>query len=132
MRYRRAAHTAWRTIADETVVLDLENKRMLGLDPAAAFVWQTLEAMEDLPAMRRAMGSPPAFGIEEVETFLNELVDLGLVERREPEKRSPVALEAPAELEAPRILWQETVEQVAATCAFLPGQSPLCNQVPMS
>jgi len=130
--YRRAAHTAWRTIADETIVLDLESKRMFGLNPAAAFVWQTLEAMEDLAAMRRAMGSPAAFGIEEMEAFLDELVDLGLVQREEPEKRTPVALEAPGELEPPRILWQEKVEQIAATCAFLPSQSPLCNQVPFS
>ena len=59
MRYRRAAHTAWRTIADETVVLDLEAKRMHGLNPTAAFVWQTLEAMEDLGAMGTAMAIVP-------------------------------------------------------------------------
>lgn len=131
MRYRRAAHTAWRTIADETVVLDLESKRMLGLNPAAAFVWQTLEAMEDCEAMRRAMGSPD-FGTEEIEAFLSELEALGLVLREKPEKPAPVAIEAPLELEAPRILWQEKVEQIAATCAFLPAQNPLCNQVPFS
>ena len=95
MRYRRAAHTAWRTIADETVVLDLQGKRMFGLDPAAAFVWQTLEAMEDTASMLRALGSP-AFGADEIEAFLGELADLGLVERGAPEKRVPVAVEAPS------------------------------------
>ncbi len=131
MRYRRAAQTAWRTIADETVVLDLEDKRMFGLNPAAAFVWQTLEAMEDPASLRRAMGSPD-FGTDAIEAFLRELLALGLVLPEAPEERHPVALEAPEEPEPPRILWQEKVEQIAATCAFLPAQNPLCNQVPMS
>ena len=86
---------------------------------------------EAIEVMHRAMGSPP-FGTEEIEAFLSELEALGLVQREEPEKRTPVAIEAPAELEAPRILWQEKVEQIAATCAFLPAQNPLCNQVPVS
>ena len=131
MRYRHAAQTAWRAIADETVVLDLEARRMLGLNPAAAFVWQTLETMEDCEAMWRAMGSPE-FGTDEIQAFLDELVDLGLVRRERPETSAPVAVRAPDDPEPPRVLWQEKVEQIAATCAFLPGQSVLCTQVPMS
>ena len=36
MRYRRAAQTAWRAIACETVVLDLTGKRMYGLNAAGS------------------------------------------------------------------------------------------------
>lgn len=134
MRYRRARQTAWRTIADEMVLLDLERKRMVGLNPTAAFVWQTLDEMADSEAMLRALaaGGRPAFGIRELDAFLEKLVALGLAQRGEPEKREPAAFEPPEDLEPPRILWQETVEQIAATCAFMPGQSELCNQVPFA
>ena len=45
--YQRSQQTAWRTIADETVILDLEKKQMYGLNPTGAFVWLTLEAVRD-------------------------------------------------------------------------------------
>ena len=138
MKVRRARQTAWRKIADETVLLHLEAKRMFGLSPTAAFVWQTLEVFDDLDAMLRALagGGDPPFDRAELEAFLRQLVELGLALPADDEPdgpaTSPTAIEPPDELEPPRILWQEEVEQIAATCAFMPGQSPLCNQVPMS
>ena len=140
MRYRRAGRTAWRKIAGETVVLDLEAKRMYGLNATAAFLWQILEAMPDAEAMERALvagGDAEPLGVREIEAFLRELLDLGLVEAGEPEAvasegAAPAALEPPASLEPPEILWQETVEQIAASCAFFPATNPLCNQVPFS
>ena len=135
MRYRRARQTAWRQIAGETVLLDLEAKRMYGLNPTAAFVWQTLESMGDAHRMARAVVAGQAPEVDfagQIEAFLSELLDLGLVEAAEPEEPKPVAIEPPAELETPKILWQETVEQIAASCAFFPATNPLCNQVPFS
>ncbi len=138
--YRRSRHTAWRTIADETVLLDLEKKQMYGLNPTAAFLWQTLETMEDLDAMLQALGDAgalPAFGRAEIEAFVGELLDLGLAEKAEPTARladEPPAstVEPPAELGSPRILWREEVEQIAGTCAFLPAMNPLCTQAPFA
>ncbi len=141
MKYRRAKQTAWRTIGEETILLDLAEKRMLGLNPTAAFIWQTFETMTDVDAVVHALGAKNqrldaedqlSLTPAEVETFLEELVELGLVQRAEPTEPQRIAIDPPAELKPPRILWQETVEQVAATCAFFPAQNPLCSQVPFS
>ena len=134
--YQRSRQAAWRTIGDETVLLDLEKKQMYGLNPTAAFIWQTLEASADLDAMLQALaagGTSPGFGRDEIEAFLAELLDLGLARETATQvvpREAPV--EPPAELEPPRILWREEVEQIAGTCAFLPATNPLCTQAPFS
>ncbi len=146
MKYRRARQTAWRNIAGETVLLDLEKKRMYGLNPAAANLWQALEAVADRGELLclTSGGGEPSFGEQEVAAFLAELLALGLVEERPPAAESPAAGEdgpgagenaSPAPLEAlepPAILWREDVEQIAGTCAMFPSQNPLCTQAPFS
>ena len=142
MKYRRARQTAWRTIAGETVLLDLERKRMYGLNPAAANLWHALEAAGDRSELLRlaAGGGEPAFSQRQVAAFLEELVDLGLVEERPPAAESPAvgesgppaAVEPQEALEPPAVLWREDVEQIAGTCAMFPSQNPLCTQAPFS
>ena len=146
MMYQRSRQTAWRTIADETVLLDLEKKQMYGLNPTAAFIWQTLEATADLDTMLQALaagGVSPEFGRDEIEAFLAELLDRGLArEVVEPFESPEATAEPPADTpsprkanetwDPPRILWREEVEQIAGTCAFLPAMNPLCTQVPFS
>ncbi len=143
MKYRRARQTAWRTIAGETVLLDLEGKRMYGLNPTAAALWLALETSPGLEALLAAAtgGRQASFGADEIATFVAELVELGLAEKRsEEEPPAPVTAressgagaELPAELEPPAILWREEVEQIAGTCAFFPSANPLCDQVPFS
>ncbi len=108
---------------------------MYGLNPTAAFVWQTLETVRDLDQMLDAAGAgadAPAFGKRELQAFLDELLDLGLAEEEAPGERQDAALEPPAVAEAPRILWREEVEQIAGTCAFLPAMNPLCVQAPFA
>ncbi len=147
MKVRRARQTAWRTIAGETVLLDLERKRMYGLNPTGAGIWLALEADADAGELLRVMtdGRPAPFGGDEIESFLAELVTLGLaeagplglaeetrypvLERRDPP--TPPAIEPP-ELEPPAILWREEVEQIAGTCAMFPSTSPICDQAPFS
>lgn len=139
MKYQRARHTAWRTIADETVLLDLARKRMYGLNPAAAYVWLGLDAasgLDELLPVSTGNGEP-AFGEREVMRFLDELVTLGLADQKPPTdtvaKVGPRPdLESTEQLEPPAILWREEVEQIAGTCAMLPSQNPLCTQVPFS
>ncbi len=143
--YRRSPQTAWRTIADEAVLLDLEKKQMYGLNETAAFIWQNLERAADLDAILQALtagGAAPAFGRGELEAFVGELVDLGLVEKvTGAGDRSDAVIEQPASTsphgadatrEPPSILWREEVEQIAGTCAFLPAMNPLCTQVPFA
>ncbi len=140
MKYRRARQAAWRTIAGETVLLDLERKRMYGLNPAAGHIWQALEAADDAADLLRVVlgEGDSTFGESEVMAFLAELADIGLAEERSGEavdtKRQPPAtvIEPAEELEPPRILWREDVEQIAGTCAFFPSQNPLCDQAPFS
>lgn len=133
--YRRSRQTAWRTIADETVLLDLEKKQMYGLNSTAAYVWQTLETMEDVEATLQVIGRSEAslpFGRGEIEAFVEELLVLGLVEEAEPAEQPDAAVEPPAAPEPPRILWREEVDQIAGTCAFLPAMNPLCVQAPFA
>ena len=134
MKYRIGRRAAWRTVGDETIVLDLETKRMYGLNESAAFLWQTISTMEDFDSMLQAMtrAESPSFGAEILAAFCDELVELGLMEEGRSEQPVSVVIDPPADLEPPRILWQETLERVAASCAFLPGQNSLCNQVPVS
>ena len=138
LKYRIARQTAWRTIADETIVLNLASKRIFGLNKSAAFIWQTVDTMDSFDSVLEAMasGAPAgeslAFGVEEIASFCDELVAFDLLEAADPEETGPRSIEPPAVLEPPRILWQETLERVAASCAFFPAQNPLCNQVPFS
>lgn len=137
-KYRRARQTAWRTIADETVVLDLEGKRMYGLNPAAGVVWQALDEAEDSGVLLRLIAGdrPPTFGEPEIAAFINELVALGLAEEQQRTAGAGTVelpiIELPEELDPPAIAWCEDVEQIAGTCAFFPSTSPICNQVPFS
>ena len=138
MKYRTARKTAWRAIADETIVLDLSSKRIFGLNESATFIWQTVETMNSFEDVLEAMASEApageslAFGVEEIASFCDELVALDLLEAADPEETGPRSIEPPAVLEPPCILWQETLERVAASCAFFPAQNALCNQVPFS
>ncbi len=146
--FQRAKQTAWRTLGEETIVLDLRRKRMVGLNPAGARIWLALGAGGELDRLMAATEKDErAFGERQIAGFLDELAGLGLVEERTEGPRavdqepagpaSPAADQAPdlgpaGQIEPPQILWQEEVEQIAATCAFFPSTSPLCNQVPMS
>ncbi len=119
---KKAEHTAWRKLAGETVVLDLQEHRMFGFNEAAAALWS---ALIEHPVPRHDQGPETA-------DFLDRLSELGLVQIHEP-VTEPGSETADFHLsEIPQILWQEKLEQAAATCAFLPGQNVLCGQVPFS
>ena len=134
MSYRRARRAAWRIIADEMVLLDLEGKRMYGLNPAAAYVWRHLDEVNDLSTLLPENGSI-GFGESEIKSFLDQLSDYGLVEHRALDAVSnrsdrPEVLDEA--VDPPEILWQEEVEQIAGTCAMFPSTTPICNQAPFS
>ena len=139
MKYRRARQTAWRTIADETVLLDLERKRMYGLNPAAARIWLALEAAENAgELLQMTVGeAKPSFGEDDVTAFLDQLASLKLIEALPRDAAEPVLDAEPLpveseDLEPPKVLWQEEVEQIAGTCAMFPSTSPICDQAPFS
>lgn len=136
MRYLRSRDTAWRTVADETIVIDLEAKLMYGLNETAAFVWHSIETLPDLRQLARLIAEGDevsAADLEVLERFCAELEGLGLLRRAEDHEAGaprPVEVRRPGDSSPPRILWREEVRRLAATCAFLPGMNPLCNQVP--
>ena len=146
VKYRRARRTAWRAIAGETILLDLEHKRMAGLNPAAAALWLALESPASLDELSATTAGDGGTAIDKrhISVFLEELVGLGLAEEQPPgpeacdPRRAEVARvtspdPGPAdELDPPRVLWQEDVEQIAGTCAMFPSQNPICNQAPFS
>ncbi len=135
MTYRRAEHTAWRDLGDETVVVDLTAQRMIGLNPTAGTLWQALDGTRSLERLAEDLSLP---GLAELERFCAELEELGLLEAGAPasgEETAVAPLPAAAERQpptAPAVLWQEPIQQAGASCAFFPTQSPLCNQAPFS
>ncbi|MEM9556089.1 MAG: PqqD family protein [Acidobacteriota bacterium] len=149
--FRRAPHTAWRQVDDETILVDLAGHRMLGLDAVGGALWHHLDAPRTLDALiehvveSTAKGAPKDAvaghgipGRESVGRFLEQLVALGVleIEGRDPSSESvePTPRSGSPEPDGagPRILWQEEIAQVAASCAFLPGQNALCNSAPFS
>lgn len=121
-----APRLAWRAVAGEVVVVDLRSNLMVALNGAGGVLWEACQRPRGVAELAKAAGLP----LVEVEGFLATLWDCGLV----------VAAPGPAELlpaipvpqgELPRVLWTEQLQSfVAASCAQLPGQSDICNQVP--
>lgn len=138
MRYRRPQHTAWRSVLDETIVIDLEAHHIYAFNPSGGWLWQELGDGRGVDELRAALTAGDGARASAVQGFVDQLVELRLlVEVSDPAEAGkdgsePPAPAPPAGAEAPALLWQEPVRKAAATCAFLPGQSPLCNQVPFS
>jgi len=44
---RRSPHTAWQTIGDEAVIMNLDGGRVLGLNPTGTLVWSLLEERDE-------------------------------------------------------------------------------------
>ncbi len=126
MSYRRAAHVAWRKVGEETVLVDLRRNLIFGLNDAGGALWAGLdEAGDVVPGSHGEAGSA-------VRAFLAELTAAGLVE--EVAGSRPAAPVAPSEAHpgfgTPVVAWRETLEAVAATCAFHAGQGGLCDPQP--
>lgn len=129
--YVRAAHTAWRRIGEETVILDQKRHRLVALNSAGGDLWHWLDAPRE--ADNLVSGD-----ISEIRSFLENLADLGLLDRTndacEPRPANDDVPETAGADGEPAILWQEAVQNAAQTtaCAFLSGQNPLCDSVPFS
>jgi len=109
MYYRRAPNLAWRKVVDDTIVVDLEKRHVVGLNDAGAWV---LEALEQ---PRSPVELAAALAIDTIATgnFLTSLTEAGIVEpvAAGPGQSSLPVLDAVG-FAAPRILWRETLEAV--------------------
>ena len=136
----RAPHTAWRELDGETVIADLKEKWMYGLSATAGVVWHALDGRRDLQEIHELVSGLGFRGeIADIADLLAELESLCLVERSpsdppaDPARNLRVA-PLPGTLAEAKISWREDIRAfgMAGSCAFLPGQNPLCNQTPMS
>ena len=131
IKYRRADHVAWRRVGDETVVVHLDRKQMLGLNEAGSVVWSALEREHDLEAITRALGDhPDEATLRQVDAFLRDLGREGFVET-EP-AGTPLASE-PAVLPAgaPAITWREELRAFGiGQCGFFPAGGGPCQGNP--
>jgi hypothetical protein len=107
-RLARVAHLAQRRVGDETVVVDLRNSRVFGLNPAGG---ELLEAMREGRELAEVQAWAAAGGDRgAVAAFLGELLGAGLVAPAEgAAAEGPLAMRSFAE---PRLLWREEVARV--------------------
>jgi hypothetical protein len=83
VRWKRAENLAWQTVDSQTIVVDLERGRSLGLNETGGLVWQLLADMDE-EAIAAEMGH--RYGVEEeraardVRAILAALRDRGLIE----------------------------------------------------
>ena len=122
MLYRRVRHLAWRTLFDETVVLDLRQRLVFGLNAAAARVLAALETPCAVATLARSAGDA---GGAALAAFVEELRASGLVEtvgddvaaaaRRAASVTAvpPAAVPPEADDQRPRVLWQEPLGTLA-------------------
>lgn len=138
LAYQRNANTAWRTIAGETIVVQLFSKEFFGLNETGADVWNALDGSVSLGDLADRLRIAPkdlaAFCAELAELELIEVVgDGALAPETAPAMAAPTSSGPQTDAaEPPRIVWREEIRQVAASCAFHPATNPVCNQAPFS
>ncbi len=76
--------TAWRTIAGEGVLLNLDTKILRGLNPVGARVWELIDGQRSVEAISQEIVSEfkidPARALADVGKFVEDLLTRGLVE----------------------------------------------------
>jgi hypothetical protein len=131
VRYARARQTAWRRIGDETVVINLESKRMVALNESGSVVWDALETGADLAALAARLGGDGA-AADQVHGFVEALAAEGLVE--ETGEEAALADDAPrahpGAFVPPAIAWSEELLRFGGACNKYPDVSEFCNQLP--
>ena len=109
MRLRRVDHLAWRTILDETLVLDLRRRMAFGLNEAGS---RLLSWLERVRAVDGRFDRLPAELRDGVGAFLRRLEEERLVDVN-PGDGSQEEGDPPALEEIPRILWSEPLPRLA-------------------
>jgi len=86
---RRSPDTAWQTIGEETVIMNLAGGRVLGLNPTGALVWSLLEERDE-EGLAEAVAERFEIDAEsaraDVRAFLSVLRERGLVLELEDEE----------------------------------------------
>jgi hypothetical protein len=84
-RPRPSAQCAWQVVEGEAVLLDLEGRRILGLNPAGSYVWGLLDGRRTPAELAVAVAEHFRVGAEraraDVDAFLADLLGRGLLEK---------------------------------------------------
>ena len=126
----KVVHTrdvAWRRIGDDFVVLDLAHKLILDFNSSAGLIWSLLTEPRDIHSLTSSVDE----SLEtEITRFVEDLIERGLLVETNDHA---VPCEWPLLAGKPAITWHEPMQQgPKGTCAFLPSQNPICDQVPFS
>ncbi|MBI5494844.1 MAG: PqqD family protein [Deltaproteobacteria bacterium] len=83
-RPRAAARCAWQAVEGEAVVIDLETRRVLGLNRTGSLVWSRMDGRRTVAELSQDVAAAfqvaPETASRDVEAFLAPLVARGLVE----------------------------------------------------
>jgi len=109
MYYRRAPNLAWRKVVDDTIVVDLEKRHVVGLNDAGAWVLEALEQPRSSAELAEALATDAVTTGD----FLTSLTEAGVIEAvaAGPGESSLPVIDT-ARFAAPRVLWRETLEAV--------------------
>lgn len=85
IQYRRAERVAARVIEGSAFIVSVDQQRMVELNEVGTFVWEALAPVatvdELVAAVTRAFDVDPSEARRDVESFLAELLDRGMVSR---------------------------------------------------
>lgn len=130
----RSAHTAWRRLGDEVVVIDLDASMVYGLDDRGGRVWESIGDGCDVASLAAVLVGEckNGDGLGAVARFLAELAEAGLVSFEMALVKDGARPAAPASAQAsPRILWRERVQRFGGTCGLRPAQGTPCGGKPV-
>ena len=81
---RYSARTAWQSIQDDVVIVDLEEHKSLGLNPVGVLVWSMIES-HDLDDLVQTVAArfevEPKRARADIIDFIHEMTERGLLDR---------------------------------------------------
>ena len=125
MTIKRSAHVAWRTVADEPVILNLASKKIYGLSAGGRMLWQALDTPRELEELARQLNQPTRVAVD----WLRQLHMEGLVEVGGELAETPYE---PSDSDSPVIAWVEEVTRAVGQCMHFSGQNEICTQFPQT
>jgi hypothetical protein len=83
MTIRYSARIAWQNLTDETIIVDLNERKVFGLNSAGALVWSMVETHqigEIVDAVSAHFFVEPKTARKDVSSFIEQMTQRGLLE----------------------------------------------------
>jgi len=82
----KSPKTAWQVIEGEAVILSMDTKVLRGLNPVGSRIWELIDGQRSLEEITGVIVQEfevaPGVAVQDVQAFVQELLDRGLVTRR--------------------------------------------------